>query len=71
MCGFMRCGILGSTPEFTCLRQAVVNGSTDIKMTRTKNFFRNSETCTELHFLHRTQIPFDLFETIEFSWRKF
>ena len=49
----------GRAPEFTCLRLAVVSESTDIEMTRSKNFFWNSDTCTELHFCVEFKSEFD------------
>ena len=56
MCGFLGAVFGGHPPEFTCLRLAVVSGSTEIEMTRSRNFFWNSDTSTELRFLRRIQI---------------
>ena len=53
VCVFLGAKFGGCPPEFRRLRLATVSGSTEIKITRSKNFFRHSDTCTELHFFRR------------------
>ena len=73
VCVFWGCGIWGEPPineAFTASGSYVAKAQ-KLYSRAQKNFFRDSETCTELHFLRRIQIRLGPKTITESVWRFF